>query len=119
MIREVEDNDIEVICSIYNYYILNTTVTFEEEVVTSDEMRKRIHEVTSYFPWLVYEEHGRVIGYAYAGKWRARAAYRHSAELSIYLSKDERGRGIGRKLYERLIYELSKTDLHAVINGLT
>jgi phosphinothricin acetyltransferase len=119
MIRAIEDSDIEAICSIYNYYIVNTIITFEEEEVSVDVMRKRVEEVTASFPWLVYEEQGRVLGYAYAGKWRGRTAYRHSAELSVYLSNDERGRGLGKKLYQTLLAELRKTDLHAVIGGVS
>ncbi len=119
MIRSIEYKDIDAICEIYNYYIVNTIITFEEVEVSTEEMRKRVEEVTAFFPWLVCEEQGRVIGYAYAGKWRGRTAYRHSAELSVYLSNDERGRGLGKKLYEALLTELRKTDLHAVIGGVS
>ena len=119
MIRNAESGDIREICSIYNYYIENTTVTFEEEPVSADEMEKRILEVAASYPWLVYEDNGRVIGYAYASKWKARAAYKHSAELSVYVSKDYRGKGVGKKLYEALIDELRKTNIHVVIGGMS
>lgn len=119
MIRTVETKDILEICSIYNYYIENTTITFEEEPISVDEMGKRIIEVVSSYPWLVYEDHGTVIGYVYASKWKSRAAYRHSVELSIYLSKNNLGKGIGKKLYEKIIAELKKTDVHAVIGGMS
>jgi L-amino acid N-acyltransferase YncA len=119
MIRAVEMKDIQEICSIYNYYIANTTVTFEEEPISAEEMKKRILEVTPSYPWLVYEDHEAVIGYAYASRWKPRAAYRQSVELSIYLSKDHLGNGIGKKLYETLLGELRKTDVHAVIGGMS
>jgi L-amino acid N-acyltransferase YncA len=119
MIRTVENQDLREICSIYNYYIANTTITFEEESISVDEMKRRIMEVTSSYPWLVYEDHGTVIGYAYASKWKARAAYRRSVELSIYISKDNLGKGIGKKLYKTLLAELRKTDVHAVIGGMS
>jgi L-amino acid N-acyltransferase YncA len=118
MIRTAEMKDVQEICSIYNHYILHTTVTFEEEPISVDEMKKRILEVTSAYPWLVYEDQGTVIGYAYASRWKSRAAYRHSVELSIYMSKDHLGKGFGKKLYEALLAELRKTDVHAAIGGM-
>jgi L-amino acid N-acyltransferase YncA len=119
MIRSTLSGDIREICSIYNYYIENTTVTFEDEPVSADEMEKRILEVATSYPWLVYEDFGKVIGYAYASRWKARAAYKHSAELSVYVSKDYLGKGIGKKLYEALIAELRKTNIHVVIGGMS
>jgi len=119
MIRTVKTKDIRGICTIYNYYIENTVITFEEDPISVDEMGKRIIEVVHSYPWLVYEDHGMVIGYAYANKWKARAAYRHSVELSIYISKDNLGKGIGKKLYETLLAELRKIDVHAVIGGMS
>jgi L-amino acid N-acyltransferase YncA len=119
VIRIVEIRDIQEVCSIYNYYIANTTITFEEEPISVDEMKKRIFEVTPSYPWLVYEDHGTILGYAFASRWKARAAYRHSVELSIYISKDNVGKGIGKKLYETLLAELRKIDVHAVIGGMS
>lgn len=119
MIRTVQTKDIREICTIYNYYIENTTITFEEEPISDDEMGKRINEIVPSYPWLVYEYNETVLGYAYATRWRARAAYRHSVELSIYISKDNLGKGIGKKLYETILAELRKTDVHAVIGGMS
>lgn len=119
MIRTVQTKDIREICTIYNYYIENTTITFEEEPISDDEMGKRINEIVPSYPWLVYEYNETVLGYAYATRWRARAAYRHSVELSIYISKDNLGKGIGKKLYETILAELRKTNVHAVIGGMS
>ena len=119
MIRTVLNKDIREISTIYNYYIENTTITFEEEPISDDEMGKRINEIVPSYPWLVYEYNETVLGYAYATRWRARAAYRHSVELSIYISKDNLGKGIGKKLYETILAELRKTDVHAVIGGMS
>jgi phosphinothricin acetyltransferase len=119
MIRTVQTKDIREISTIYNYYIENTTITFEEEPISDDEMGKRINEVVPTYPWFVYEYNETVLGYAYATRWRARAAYRHSVELSIYISKDNLGKGIGKKLYETILAELRKTDVHAVIGGMS
>jgi phosphinothricin acetyltransferase len=97
---------------------LNTVVTFEEQEVTTEEMQRRIGEVQQHHVWLVYETDGVVAGYAYAGMWKARSAYKHSVESSIYLSEDEKGKGIGKSLYFALIVELRNRDIHAVIGGV-
>jgi L-amino acid N-acyltransferase YncA len=76
MIREATAKDAAKIIEIYNYYILNTTVTFEEELVTAAEMVSRIAEVTEKYPWLVYEQDGEIVGYAYASAWKSRCAYK-------------------------------------------
>ncbi len=118
MIRTVKNNDIQQICDIYNYYIENTIITFEEKPVSQKEMKNRVIEITSSFPWLVYEEAGQVIGYAYASKWKGRCAYRFSIESTVYIKKDAQGKGFGTKLYKILLAELKKVDIHAVIGGI-
>lgn len=65
MIREVKLSDAKAIVNIYNYYILNTNITFEEKQLTVDDMEERIIEKTAKHPWIVYEMNGQVIGYAY------------------------------------------------------
>ena len=96
MIRSVENKDISQIVDIYNYYIENTTITFEEETLTQNDMEIRIEEYSKYFPWLVYEEDDRILGYCYATKWRARSAYKHSAEVTVYVSKNSMARELER-----------------------
>lgn len=118
MIRSATVDDAGAICSIYNPYVTGTAVTFEEEVVTVDAMRGRIVEVSALFPWLVSEERGEIGGYAYATRWRARAAYRHSAESTIYLAPPFQGRGIGTQLYAELIARLRAQGVHQVIGGV-
>jgi len=119
MIREVNADDAKTICDIYNYYVENTIITFEERRISTTEMHKRIKEVTASLPWLVYEENGMVVGYAYASKWRSRSAYRFSVESTVYLSKDTTGRKIGTQLYEALISRLRGLSIHAVIGGIS
>ncbi len=118
MIRPIHNNDIKHVCDIYNYYVINTTVTFEEEVVTVEDMQERVNEVTAKYPWLVCELEGRVVGYAYAGPWKSRCAYRYSVESSVYLSHDAVGKGIGTRLYQSLLDVLKNTDVHGVIGGV-
>ena len=118
MIRKVKPTDAQEICEIYNYYILNSVITFEESEVDPEEMRKRITEVTKKYPWIVNEEEGKINGYAYAGRWKERSAYRYSVENTVYVHKDHSGKGIGRELLLRLISDLKDTGIHSVIAGI-
>ena len=119
MIREATANDAQAVADIYNHYILNTVITFEEEAVGAGDMLKRFEKVRlAGYSWLVAEENNNVIGYAYAAKWHERAAYRHTVEVSVYLAPDVLTRGWGTKLYEALFAELRKTSTRAVIGGI-
>ncbi len=118
MIRSATPDDAPAICAIYNPYIADTTITFEEQPVASEEMRRRITEVMAMLPWLVYERAGTVIGYAYATRWRTRAAYRFAVESTVYLAPEFRGQGIGRQLYLELLERLHSLGMHTVIGGI-
>ena len=118
MIRESILNDAAGICEIYNHYVENTTVTFEETAVLPEEMKERIDTITSAYPWLVYEDHGHLLGYAYANRWSERAAYRHSVETTVYVHKDAFGRGIGTALYKELLTHLKNKGFHTAIGRL-
>ncbi|MDR0666981.1 MAG: GNAT family N-acetyltransferase [Campylobacteraceae bacterium] len=119
MIRPVTLEDAAVIADIYNYYIVNTAISFEEILITPLEMENRIRNVTSKFPWLVAEENGVIEGYAYLSTWKERAAYRHTAEVSIYLRFGSEGRGIGSMLLKRLLKENEKSGIHVLIASIT
>lgn len=115
-IRFASIKDAASISNIYNYYVRNTEISFEEEEVSVEEMGRRIEKIIAEFPWIVYEEEGKVLGFAYAGKWKERSAYRHTVEDTIYVEHGERGKGIGRKLFEKLIEEIKKdTDRHVIM----
>lgn len=118
MVRTATLTDAAAIADIYNYYIVNTTVTFEEEPVTVEDMQARMTEVLEKYPWLVYEQDGRVIGYAYAGAWKSRCAYRYSVESSVYLQHGLSRKGIGSALYSELLMRLKDLKLHGVIGGM-
>jgi len=117
MLRNATPDDAASICAIYNHYVLNTPVTFEETAVTADEMRSRILKVTEALPWLVCEEDGELIGYSYATRWRDRAAYRHSVELTVYLRPSSIGSGKGSELFAALLPELRRRGIHCAIAG--
>ncbi|MES2742352.1 MAG: arsinothricin resistance N-acetyltransferase ArsN1 family B [Pseudomonadota bacterium] len=116
MIRSVQPNDAAAICAIYNHYVLHTTISFEEEAVSTEAMAQRIAAAT--LPWLVLEEQGEPLGYAYASPWRVRAAYRHAVEISVYLAPGATGRRLGQTLCRHLLHALRQRDVHCVIGGI-
>lgn len=117
MLRPCTSADAAQICDIYNYYVRETVVTFEESPVLEADMAKRIADVMPQLPWLAWEEKGVIVGYAYASPWKVRAAYRHSVEASVYLAPHATGQGLGSRLYQALIAELRQRKLHCVIGG--
>lgn len=120
MIRPVVDADCVAIARIYNHFVEHTVVTFEETPVSAEVISGRVTEVAQLgLPWLVAEEDGRVVGYAYATPWKSRSAYRFSVETTIYLDPTVVSRGIGSALYRELFAALrGRSDLHAVIGGI-
>ena len=118
MTRHVKISDAEQICTIYNHYVTNTTATFEEDEVTEEEMKTRIKQTTRRFPWLVYEVANELKGYAYATDWKSRTAYRYSAETTVYVKSDERGKGIGFNLYQQLISEMKALSYQSLVGGI-
>jgi L-amino acid N-acyltransferase YncA len=115
IIRNVIPDDAHAICAIYNHYVENTVISFEEKPVSENEMKRRIREIVRSLPWLVAEEDGRVLGYAYASPWKNRGAYRYAVESTVYLAPDAAGRGIGRRLCRELISALGRRHVHAVM----
>ena len=102
MIRIAEKADLPAILDIYAPYILTSTATFEYDVPSPEAFAARFDEITTRFPWLVWEEDGEILGYAYASPPYTRAAYAWCAEPSVYLRPEARGRGLGKKLYAAL-----------------
>ena len=102
MIRLATQADIPAILAVYAPYVENTTYTFEYDVPTLDAFTARFAAITAQFPWLVWEDDGKVLGYAYGSAPFERAAYGWCAEVSIYLAPEIQGIGIGKKLYAAL-----------------
>ena len=116
MIRNVKLSDAEAISNIYNYYIENTVITFETDIFDIKKTERRIETILEKgFPYIVYEEDGKVIGYAYAGIWRERKSYEITLETSIYLDQNKTKKGIGRKLYKELIEQSRQIGAHSLI----
>ena len=118
-IRQAQFTDAEQIAEIYNYYILNTHHTFETEPLSADEMQQRIAETSQDYPFLIAEYEGVIQGYVYATQFKLRQAYKHSVEISIYVRNQAKQKGIGSELYQRLLEELSETDVHALMAGIS
>lgn len=101
-LRIATPEDAASIQGIYAPYVTDTAITFEVSEPTVEEMRKRIKNKLESYPWIVAEDDGRVIGYAYAGPLKGRAAYDWSVETSIYVDRNVRGKGTGKMLYQKL-----------------
>lgn len=106
IIRTATVEDAEALLNIYAYYVTDTVISFEYDVPTVEEFRRRIEKTTQKYPYFVIEKEGKLLGYAYAGPFVGRAAYQWCAELTIYLQKDAKRCGYGRMLYEALEKEL-------------
>ena len=119
-IRAATPADAEVLARIYNHYITDTVVTFEETPITAMDMGTRLAETRSLeLPWLVAQTDAGVQGYAYASRWKGRCAYRHSVEVTVYVEHEATGRGLGTQLYAALFGELARGDCHVAIGGIT
>jgi phosphinothricin acetyltransferase len=114
-IRKAAEADAQAICDIYNAYVLETTITFEQHAVAAPEMAERIRQVSEEYPWLVADSDLGLLAYAYATRWRSRAAYDRTAESTIYVRSDATGSGIGFPLYLALLEELRARSVHAVV----
>jgi phosphinothricin acetyltransferase len=119
MLREATAADAAAIAAIYNQYVTDTIVTFEEEPVTADEIASRMAKVRgASLPWLVAEAEGKVVGYAYASPWAARVGYRFTVEITVYVHRDHSAKGLGSALYGALLPMLEARGIHSVIGGI-
>lgn len=114
-VRPVRATDAEAIAAIYRRYVEDTVVSFEETPPGAAEMTGRIAATTAFYPWLVAETDGALLGYAYGRPYHPRAAYRWTCETGIYLATDARRRGIGRLLYAALFSELTARGFVAAV----
>lgn len=119
MIRSAKKADADAIAGIYNHYVSNTVVSFEESQLSGLEMALRIDKVRKFgMPWMVAEGNEGIVGYAYATKWHERSAYKHTVEVSAYLAATAHSKGWGTLLYESLFRELRNSNIHVVIAGI-
>ncbi len=118
-VRDATAHDAEACAAIYAPYVTDTTITFEYEPPSAAELARRIAAAQDTHAWLVLEEAGRVVGYAYAGPYKERAAYRWSCEVSVYLETGRRRGGSGRLLYEALFARLAERGFRTLVAGMT
>jgi len=119
IVRVATAADAEAIHAIYAPIVAATVVSFEVDVPSVDEMRRRIVTTLERLPWLVSEDDdGRLDGYVYASRHRERAAYRWSVDVSAYVRADRRGKGIGKRLYQRLCDELAALGYFQAFAGI-
>ena len=116
-IRTATAQDGAAVAAIYNYFVTSTVVTFEEDPLSFDAMADRISTITANYPWILAEEDGAIIGYAYASRFDIRAAYRRSVETTVYVEPGHNRRGIGSKLYRALLDDLMVRETHCAIAG--
>lgn len=119
MIRIARTEDAAAIHAIYAPHVADGVVTFETELPGVDAMRQRIAARLQQYPWLVWEEHGGVLAYAYAGRFRERAAYDWIAETSIYVHADAQRRGIARRLYPALLDAMCLQGINQAVGVIT
>jgi L-amino acid N-acyltransferase YncA len=116
IIRAAAASDMDAIATIYAHHVNHGTATFEIEAPDSSEIGRRWSEVTTKgLPWLVADDGGDVVGYAYSGPYRPRPAYRHTVEDSIYVRADRLGTGLGRLLMPALIDATKACRIHQMI----
>lgn len=107
-IRPVTEADAEALLEIYRYYVGNTAVSFEWVTPSIEQFRERIRKISARYPYFCAEMDGKIVGYAYAGEFKPRAAYAWSVETTVYLERTARRHGVGRALYAALAEALHK-----------
>jgi phosphinothricin acetyltransferase len=119
LVRSASELDAEACAAIYAPYVTDTAISFETIPPTPAEMAERIATAQRTHAWLVLEDDGRVVGYAYGGRFAPRAAYRWACEVSVYLELGRRRTGGGRMLYEALLARLTERGFRMAIGGMT
>lgn len=119
VIRVAKPSDAQAIIDIYRFFVDESAVSFETNCPSVSEMERRIEDTLRIFPWLVAEDKGKVMGYAYAISHRKRKAYQWSVEVSAYVAEGAREEGIGRKLYEQLLRYLKTQGYKTAYAGIT
>ncbi len=118
-IRAANQADSSALADIYNPYVIETAITFEETVVDASEMATRVGDSDAAgLPFLLAAVGGAPAGFAYASKWKGRCAYRHTAETTVYVTRDRWRCGVGKALYTQLLERLQHAGIHAAIGGI-
>lgn len=119
MIRKVELQDTRPLTDIYNYYIAHSTATFDITPIGEKEMRKRIVNISTRYPYFVYENEGKITGYCYAHPWKEKDAYSQTLETTVYVAPGQERKGIGTQLMQKLIETCRQSGFHSLIACIT
>jgi len=114
-IRKAKLKDLDAIGKIYNYEVMNSTATFDTKLRTKKQLLEWFHEHRTKYCIIVCENNNEIVGWASTSRWSDRLAYRFTAENSVYVRKDFRGKGIGRRLLSELIKHSVKAGFHTII----
>lgn len=117
-IRPCQPDDAERLLAIYTPYVVDTAISFELVPPSVEEFRSRIVNTLKRYPYIIAQEDGRILGYAYVGSFKERSAYDHCVETSIYIDREARGKGVGKALYlelERLMPTIGVKNMNACI----
>lgn len=119
IIRFATPEDAEAILTIYEPYIINTAITFETETIPIDKFRERMAKIQAQYPWLVYEQEGKIVGYAYASSYRERAAFCWDCECSVYIAEEAHRKGIATRLYNKMFDILKQQGYYNIYAFIT
>lgn len=119
LVRDAIPDDAAACAAVYAPYVTDTAISFEDEPPSADEMARRIAAAQHRHAWLVLEDEGEVVGYAYGGSYRARPAWQWSCEVSVYLAVGRHRRGGGRALYQALLQRLADRGYRTAVAGMT
>jgi len=111
IIRPVATSDADFCLSLYSKYVVGSAVSFELEAPSLEEFSNRIDSISKRFPYLIAEENGSLLGYAYASAYRDRLAYQWNVEVSIYVEEDYKKSGVATRLYAELFSELKRIHI--------
>ncbi|KAA3609064.1 MAG: N-acetyltransferase [Planctomycetota bacterium] len=119
MIRPAVAEDAAALAALYGGFVRESSASFETEAPDAEVMAERLAEVRCHrLPWLVFEQQGELLGFAFATPWKSRQAYARSVEASVYVQAEAHGRGIGSQLFAALLEHLTRLQIHAVVGGI-
>ena len=119
MIRTFQIKDTQQLLDIYNYYVINSVATFDDKALSIETFSEKITDINNNYPFIVFEEYNKILGYAYGSKFRPKPAYNKTAESTVYVKQGEHGNQIGTLLYKELLTLLKKENYHVILGVLT
>ncbi|MEL0652166.1 N-acetyltransferase family protein [Algibacter sp. TI.3.09] len=119
MIRKATLADTSALLEIYNYYVIHTTVTFDEVALSLNAFTEKLELILKDYPCIVFEDNNEILGFAYGSKFRPKPAYNYTVESTVYVKNGAHGKQIGSKLYTELLAQLKQRNFKSVLGVLT